>query len=227
MADRVFVVEDDAKIAAVICDFLEAQGLETRRFPDARGVLDAVKREAPDAIILDIMLPAGDGQRLARSIRSVSHAPIMMVSARREEEDKLQALSGGADDYMTKPFSGKELVARVQAQIRRAKGLQSKSSAAAQCRINLATQTAVWKGRPLDLSGSELLIFAALMRRPGAVFSRDLLLDQLGGRSEESTDRAIDSHIKNIRKKIARVDPMAKPISSVYGSGYRYDPDQM
>jgi len=222
MTRLVFIVEDDDKIAALVRDFLKAEGLSTRCFPDARGVVDAVKSETPDAIILDIMLPAGNGQALARSIREVSDVPIMMVSARREEEDKLQALDGGADDYMTKPFSGKELVARVKAQIRRASGLQTGASGMS-CRVDSDSQQAYWQDRLLDLSGSELRILAALVRRPGVVFSRDALLDELGDRSEDSTDRAIDSHIKNIRKKIAALDANAKPIVSVYGSGYRFE----
>ncbi len=222
MSALVFIVEDDEKIAAIVRDFLEAEDLATRCFPDACGVVDAVKSDQPDAIILDIMLPAGNGQTLARLIRGVSRAPIMMVSARREEEDKLKALDGGADDYMTKPFSGKELVARVKAQIRRASGLQSGVSGMSFC-VDSDSQQAFWQDQLLDLSSSEFRIFAALVRRPGVVFSRDSLLDELGNRSEDSTDRAIDSHIKNIRKKIAAMDTKAKPIVSVYGSGYRFE----
>ncbi len=224
MSSLVFVVEDDAKIAAVVSDFLKAEGFITRCFPDARGVLEAVSADSPDAIILDIMLPAGNGHTLARSIRETCKAPIMMVSARREEEDKLQALDGGADDYMTKPFSGKELVARVKAQLRRANGMQP-GPIAGSYRIDADALQVFWNNQSLELSRSEYSIFTALARRPGAVFSRDVLLDELGGRSEESTDRAIDSHVKNIRKKISEVDPNARPIASVYGSGYRFDPE--
>lgn len=222
MKHRVFIVEDDAKIASVISDFLTSAGFETHCFSDARGVVYSVQAEQPDAIILDIMLPAGNGLDLARSIREVSTAPIMMVSARLEEEDKLQALDSGADDYMTKPFSSKELVARVKAQIRRAEGLKFGSSSSL-IKVEHDVRQVFWKGTSLDLSNSEYRILAALVRRPGFVYSRDLLLDELGDRSEESTDRAIDSHIKNIRKKIASVDGNAKPIASVYGSGYRFD----
>jgi len=222
VAELVFIIEDDTKIACLISDFLKAEGFETRCFPDARGVLDGVKSEKPDAIILDIMLPAGDGQDLARSIRAISTASIMMASAKREEEDKIQALEGGADDYITKPFSGRELVARVKAQIRRAKGLHSRTSTSL-IRVDPDLLTIFWKGTALDLSSSEYRILSALLRRPGFVYSRDTLLDELGERSEESTDRAIDSHIKNIRKKIASVDTKAAPIASVYGSGYRID----
>lgn len=222
MAELVFIVEDDTKIAALISDFLKAAGFDTRLFPDARGVLDGVLSEEPNAIILDIMLPAGDGQSLVRSIREISILPIMMVSARREEEDKINALEGGADDYITKPFSGKELVARVKAQIRRAQGLRPGAKGRA-ISVDKALLQIFWKGTALDLSNSEYRILAALARRPGYVYSRDMLLDELGERSEESTDRAIDSHIKNIRKKIAAIDPKAAPIGSVYGSGYRFD----
>jgi len=221
MKHLVFIVEDDEKIAAVMRDFLKAHDFETRCFPDARQVLDNVKAKRPDAVILDIMLPAGNGKALARSIRQISSVPIMMVSARHEEEDKLESLEGGADDYMTKPFSGKELVARVKAQIRRATGMGP--CVAIKVKVDTEAGQIFWKGVPLDLSASEYTIVAALVRRPGVVFSRDQLLDELGNRSEESTDRAIDSHMKNIRKKIAAIDPGARPFSSVYGSGYRFD----
>lgn len=221
MTDLVFIVEDDAKIAALVSDFLIADGFATRCFLDARGVVDAVKSDRPQAIILDIMLPAGNGQALARSIREITEAPIMMVSARREEEDKIQALEGGADDYMTKPFSGKELVARIKAQIRRASG-GSVSTGTGTVKADPERRQILWKGHALQLSDSEYRILSALVRRPGIVFSRDALLDELGDRSEDSTDRAIDSHIKNIRKKIAAVSADdATAIASVYGTGYR------
>ncbi len=221
MSGLVLVVEDDAKIAALVADFLGAEGFNVRRFPDARSVVDCVRSDRPDAVILDIMLPAGDGQALARLIRDVSDTPIIMLSARREEEDKLRALDGGADDYVTKPFSGKELVARVKAQVRRASGMSHTGDGS--IGIDNQAQRVLWHGKALDLSQSEFAILTAMIRRPGLVFSRNNLLDVLGERSEESTDRAIDSHIKNIRKKITAVDAASKPIVSVYGAGYRFE----
>ena len=218
----VFIVEDDEKISALVGEFLEAAGFATLRFPDARTVLDKVKALEPDAFILDVMLPAGDGQSLARSIRKVSASPILMLSALREDEDKIYALDGGADDYITKPFSGKELVARIKAQLRRAKGLNQVTPTKA-VEVNDEAREVFWKGQSLGLSQSEYCIFSTMIKRPGRVYSRDALLDVLGDRSEESTDRAIDSHIKNIRKKVSQVDPSAEPICSVYGSGYRFD----
>lgn len=221
MPDLVFIIEDDTKIAALVSDFLVADGFTTRIFADARGVVDGVASDRPQAIILDIMLPAGNGQALARSIREISDAPILMVSARREDEDKIEALEGGADDYMTKPFSGRELVARVKAQIRRATGGRVSINTATVA-VDQERRQIFWKGQTLQLSESEFRILSVLVRRPGIVFSRDALLDELGERSEESTDRAIDSHIKNIRKKIATVcGDSTGSIASVYGSGYR------
>ncbi|MEP3049872.1 MAG: response regulator [Erythrobacter sp.] len=219
----VIVVEDDPKIAALVTDFLAAEGFAVTSFGDGRSIVGAVKLQEPALVILDIMLPAGDGHSLARSIREFSKVPIMMLSARREEEDKLHALDGGADDYVTKPFSGKELAARAKALIRRAEGLildpQSEPY-----HVDQEAQQILWQGQLLNLSQSEFRILAAMIARPGKVFSRDALLDTLGDRSEESTDRAIDSHIKNLRKKISAADGAAKPIDAVYGSGYRFHP---
>ncbi|MEM9878400.1 MAG: response regulator [Pseudomonadota bacterium] len=220
----IFIVEDDIKIAALVADFLAASGYQTRHFPDGRSVVAEVKAARPTAVILDLMLPASDGITVCRQIRTFSDVPIIMLTARVEEKSKLEGLGCGADDYVTKPFSPAELVARLEALLRRAQGRVTTNPEGLAYLVDEAGQRIAWSGRWLDLSPSEYRIFAAMIQRPGQVFSRDHLLDHLGDNALESTDRAIDSHIKNLRRKITAVDAEAACIASVYGAGYRFDP---
>jgi two-component system response regulator BaeR len=225
MADPcVFIVEDEPKIAALLADFLRAAGFTSRHFPDGRFVVDAIRSAPPAAIILDLMLPVKDGMGLCREIRAFSTTPILMLTARADEEDVLAGLECGADEFVTKPFSARQVVARVSALVRRAEGRVSTDPASVRYRIDDDAQRIAWQGRWLALSTSEFLILRAMMRRPGRVFSRDQLLDQLGDRGQPSADRAIDSHIKNLRRKISAIDAEAHCIASVYGAGYRFDP---
>lgn len=220
----IFVVEDDHKIAQIVADYLTSKGHRPRIFPDARSVVDAARSDPPAAIVLDIMLPAGNGVDLCRQLREFYPAPILMLTARIEEADKLQALDIGADDYITKPFSPREVVARVNAMIRRSEGRMTKNPDRQTVLIDREGQRIAWHGEWLDLSRSQFLLLSALMAHPGRVYSRAQLLDQLGDQAMESGDRAIDSHMKNIRKKMAKVERDGGGISSVYGSGYRFDP---
>ena len=221
----IFIVEDDRKIAALLADYLANAGHQTRIFPDGRSVVDSVRAEPPSAIILDLMLPASDGMTICCELRKFSAVPILMLTARTDEADKLDGLDSGADDYVTKPFSAREVVTRVNAMIRRYEGRVTNDPAASKYLIDDDGQRIAWHGHWLPVSASEFQILAAMMKRPGQLFSREQLLDRIGEQSLESRDRAIDSHIKNIRKKLAAVDPDAKCIASVYGSGYRFEPD--
>jgi two-component system response regulator BaeR len=226
---RVFVVEDDAKINAVLCDYLASHGYEPQAFHHGNGVVAAVRAAPPAAIILDLMLPGVDGMTLCARLRGFSAVPILMLTARVAEIDRLKGLDGGADDYVSKPFSAREIMARINALIRRAEGRVTVDPAATlRYFIDDPGRRAAFAGQWLALSPSEFSILAALVRQPGRVFSRDQLLDQLGDRFSDRTletnDRAIDSHIKNLRRKIAAIDPEARCITSVYGSGYRFDP---
>jgi two-component system, OmpR family, response regulator BaeR len=219
----VFIVEDDPKIAALVADYLRNDAFEVRIFVDGRDVVAAVRSCPPDAIILDRMLPASDGMTICAAIRKFSAVPILMLTARVDEADILAGLDCGADDYVTKPFSAKQVVARIKVLIRRSEGRTMSDPATLPFWVDDPGQRAAWNGHWLALSASEFQILAVMMRNPGRIFSRDQLLDQLGERAEESGDRAIDSHIKNIRRKIAAVDPDAKCVVSVYGAGYRFE----
>tara|TARA_R110000787_G_scaffold221595_2_gene330311 strand:- start:2048 stop:2731 length:684 start_codon:yes stop_codon:yes gene_type:complete len=218
----IYVVEDDPKISRILADYLASNGHEPRCFLDGRSVVSSVRDDKPAAMILDIMLPASDGMTICREVRKFSDVPILMLTARVEEIDKLKSLGDGADDYVTKPFSAQEVIARVNALIRRAEGRVTNNPVNKTHLIDERGQRIAWFGKWLDLSPSEYRILASMMKQPGRVFSRDQLLDALGEHASESGDRAIDSHIKNIRRKAAAVNGKVQCIASVYGSGYRF-----
>ncbi len=220
----IFVVEDEPKIAAVLRDYLVAEGYAPRLFRDGGAALAALRDDPPAAMILDLMLPGMNGLALCQAVRGFSAVPIMMLTARVDEIDRLSGLDSGADDYVCKPFSAREVMARLAALLRRAEGRVTADQAATRrYAIDEAARRIAWRGTWLALSGAEYAIAATLMKQPGRVFSRDQLLDRLGERAEDSSDRAIDSHIKNLRKKIAAVDPAASCIAAVYGAGYRFE----
>jgi two-component system, OmpR family, response regulator BaeR len=219
----VFVVEDDRKIAGVLVDYLRSAGYEVRLFPDGRGVVAAAREISPAAVVLDLTLPVGDGMSICSALREFSTVPILMLTARVELNNRVTGLALGADDYVSKPFSAAEVVARVGALIRRAEGRLTRDPASVSFMIDADRQRIAWHGKWLELSTFEFRILAAMMRQPGRVFSRMQLLDEIGTAAQESGDRAIDTHIKNIRRKIAAVDPDADCVTAVYGSGYRFE----
>ncbi|MCS0594745.1 response regulator [Massilia agri] len=213
------IVEDEPELAQLVADYARAAGYAPEVFGDGAAALAAIRQDAPALVVLDLMLPGLDGLSLCRAVREFSGVPVVMVTARVEEIDRLLGLEVGADDYLCKPFSPRELMARIKAILRRA-------GAAAPARV-LAIDEAARRihvhGRQLDLTPSEFAILAALARRPGQVFSRAQLLDVARADSLEATDRAVDSHIKNLRRKIEAVAPGLEAIRSIYGLGYRCD----
>jgi len=216
---RVMIVEDEPELALLVADYARAAGYAPEVFGDGAEALAAIRRNAPALVVLDLMLPGLDGLSLCRAVREFSEVPIVMVTARVEEIDRLLGLEAGADDYLCKPFSPRELMARIKAILRRL-------GAAAPPRVLLVDEAARRihvHGRLLDLTPSEFAIMAALARRPGQVFSRAQLLDAARADSLDATDRAIDSHIKNLRRKIDAVAPGLDAIRSIYGLGYRCD----
>ena len=226
MAERrmIFIVEDDPKIAALLADYLLAAGYDVRIFVDGRSVVDTVRSAPPDAMILDLMLPVSDGMTICAAVRTFSAVPILMLTARVEERDMVTGLDRGADDYVTKPFSAGQVVARITALIRRSEGRVTADPTTLLYMVDDDGGRVAWRGNWLPLSLFEFRILAAMMKHPTRIFSRNQLLDHLGASAEESSDRAIDSHIKNIRGKIVAVDPDAVCVASVYGAGYRFDP---
>jgi DNA-binding response OmpR family regulator len=219
----ILVVDDEPKIVQLARDYLEHAGFEVLTAGDGASALHAVRTRAPALVVLDIGLPGLDGLDVTREIRSRAATPIVMLTARDTELDKLLGLELGADDYVTKPFSPRELVARVRAVLRRTErpATTGERVETGDLSLDLAKLRAEVAGRAVDLTPTEFAILATLAREPGRVFTRGQLLDAVHGVAFESYERAIDAHVKNIRRKI-EPDP-ARPthVLTVYGVGYR------
>jgi two-component system response regulator BaeR len=219
---RVFIVEDEPKIVALLADYLRHEGHAVESFGDGAVALAAARQNPPDLVLLDVMLPGLNGIEVCREIRRFSEVPVLMLTARVDEVDRLLGLDTGADDYVCKPFSPREVTARVRALLRR-----SRASAGSDGRpwvVDEAGLKIVWKQSVLPLTPVEFRIFARLLAHPGRVYSRAQLLDAVHADLRDVSDRAIDSHVKNLRRKLLAADPAADPIHSVYGVGYPFDP---
>ena len=216
----ILVVDDEPRIVQLVRDYLEHGGFTVLTASDGPSAMRTARTGRPDLVVLDLSLPGLDGLDVARSLRREGVVPIIMLTARTDESDKLVGLELGADDYMTKPFSPKELVARVRAVLRRAEGLASPSDVirvGSTVELDASRMEARFDGRRVDLTRSEFQIVSAMARQPGRVFTRAQLLDAVRGVAFESYERAIDAHIKNIRRKIG-----ARYIETVFGVGYRF-----
>jgi len=215
----ILIVEDEPKLAALEADYLAAAGYATHRIEDGLQVVPWVRANAPDLILLDLMLPGRDGLEICRELRAFTDVPVVMVTARVEEIDRLVGLEAGADDYVCKPFSLRELVARVKAILRRGPGAKT----AAGLVLDEARHAAELDGKPLDLTPVEFRLLAILAAAPGKVFSRANLLERLYPDHRVVTDRTVDTHVKNLRRKIAEARPGDDPLPSIYGVGYKLE----
>jgi two-component system alkaline phosphatase synthesis response regulator PhoP len=222
----ILVVDDEPKIIKLVRDYLERAGFAVRVAGDGKSALQQARQEKPDLIILDLGLPFMDGLDVTRELRKLSNVPILMLTARSEESDKLIGLELGADDYITKPFSPKELVARVRVTFRRMEAYASNSAElirAADLTLDVPRLRVLAQDRELpELTPSEFTLMAVMARSPGRVFARAQLLDSLHGVAFESYERAIDAHIKNIRHKIEINPSDPRYILTVYGIGYKF-----
>jgi DNA-binding response OmpR family regulator len=223
----ILVVDDEPRILQVVRDYLERAGYGVHVAREGTAALAAARSEKPDMIILDLGLPEMDGLDVTRELRSFSDVPIIMLTARSEETDKLVGLELGADDYVTKPFSPKELVARVRALFRRIESYREtlpEIVRAADLVLDLPRMRVTAAGREIEqLTPTEFELLVAMARSPGRVFTRAQLLDIVHGVAFESYERAIDAHIKNIRRKIERSPHEPTYILTVYGVGYRFN----
>jgi two-component system alkaline phosphatase synthesis response regulator PhoP len=221
---RILIVEDDMEIARNLRDFLEVAGFDATVVSDGEAALASARGSKPDLVVLDLGLPAMDGLDVARELRRSSAVPIVMLTARGEESDRIVGLELGADDYLVKPFSPKELVARVRAVLRRTNGslVRQEVLHAAGVELDIAKFRASVDGRAVELTPTEFELLATLMREPGRVLTRGQLLDALHGISLDTYERAIDAHIKNLRKKIEAEPTRPRRILTVHGVGYRF-----
>ncbi|MEX5583834.1 response regulator [Pseudomonas lurida] len=216
----ILIVEDEPKLAALLQDYLVAAGYPTLCLDNGLQVVPSVRAQPPRLILLDLMLPGRDGMQVCQDLRGFSAVPIIMITARVEEVDRLLGLDLGADDYICKPFSPREVVARVKAILRR--GPQLLSTAPTRLRIDETQYRASLDGVALDLTPLELRLLSTFARSAGRVFSRDQLLDKLYSDHRVVTDRTVDSHIRNLRRKLEQACPGETPIESLYGVGYRF-----
>lgn len=219
---HILVVEDEQKIARLLCDYLEDAGYSTLWLSRGDHVLPHVRRRMPDLIVLDVMLPGMDGMEVCREIRKTCKVPIIMLTARVEEVDRILGLELGADDYVCKPFSPREVVSRVRAVLRRF-GPEPAEEPLVAGPISLVPERfeATVSGTALRLTRNEFALLKALVSQPDRVFSRTQLLERVQGYAYEGYERTIDSHVKNLRKKIAAVLPDHEIIVTVYGLGYK------
>jgi len=220
---QILIVEDEPKIADVLEDYLRVQaGFGTHKLARGDLVMEWTRRHSPDLILLDLMLPGMDGIEVCKKIRAMSTVPIIMITARVEEIDRLLGLELGADDYICKPFSPREVVARVRAVLRRAHhAVETVESDYRGVSLDRDDYRATAHGQILDLTPVEFRLLEALMRRPGRVWSRDKLMDAVYTDGRVVSDRTMDSHVKNLRRKLADATPEQELIHSVYGVGYR------
>ena len=228
MSRTILVVDDEPRIVELARDYLEHAGFRVITANDGRAALDVARHHRPDLIVLDLGLPGLDGLDVTRELRRDGSIPIVMVTARDDELDKLLGLELGADDYLTKPFSPRELVARVKAVLRRTDRPTDPSDVirVGELQLDVPRMRTEVAGRSVDLTPTEFTLLATLARQPGRIFTRSQLLDALHGVAFESYERAIDSHIKNLRRKLEPDPRQPRFVLTVYGVGYRLADDR-
>ncbi|MBI2829838.1 MAG: response regulator transcription factor [Chloroflexi bacterium] len=222
---RILVVDDEKKIVEIVRAYLEKDGFQVTSAYDGKMALELAKRQNPDLIVLDLMLPEVSGWDVCRSLRKESNVPIIMLTARDETTDKIVGLELGADDYMTKPFDPKELVSRVKAVLRRSAAPPTPRAiiSVAGLVVDIEKRTAFRDGQGISLTPNEFDLLRVMAENPGRVFSRSQLLDRVQGDAYEGYERTIDSHIKNLRKKVESDPEHPKYIITVYGVGYKLE----
>jgi len=225
MKAHILIVEDEEYIAEVLIAYCQKNGFEVTHLAHGRDVINRVKTQAFDLMLLDLMLPDIDGIEICKRVRQFSQLPIIMVTAKSEEIDRLLGLELGADDYICKPFSPREVIARIKTVLRRTQTIQSKSSEIIRGKFVLKPEEyeARFDGQFLDLTPKEFKLLQMLAENPGRVYSRNEILNGIYSDTADVSDRNIDTHIKNIRKKIHTVAPSDNPIHSVYGVGYKLE----
>lgn len=224
---KVLVVDDESKILNVVSAYLEKEGYQVFTASDGKAALELIERKFPDLIILDLRLPDIPGEEVCQRIRQRRDTPVLMLTAKVEEEDKIRGLAIGADDYLTKPFSSRELVARVKAILRRVKVEKEPqrdiiSFDNGRLRIDMSKHEVLMNGKFLSLTPNEFRLLITLARYPGRVYTRSELINKVQGYEYEGYDRTIDAHVKNLRQKIEEDSKNPRYILTVFGVGYRF-----
>jgi len=225
--ELILVADDEQRLTDVLREYLQAEGYRVLTAPDGETALELAWKHTPDLIVLDVMMPGRDGWSVCREIRSRSSMPVIMLTARTEEDDKLLGLELGADDYLTKPFSVRELAARIKTVLRRTQGAADLRAPEDRLTfdtltIDLTTAEVTVDGNPVQLTSTEFKLLTTLARRPGRLFSRTQLMEVAMGGFYEGYERSIDTHISNLRKKIEPVPAEPRWILTVHGLGYKF-----
>jgi two-component system, OmpR family, response regulator BaeR len=223
MSGKILIVEDETKLANLLIDYLRVSGFKPVSLVNGTEAVPWIREHKPDLVLLDVMLPGCDGMDICREVRSFSQVPIIMVTAKVEEIDRLLGLELGADDYICKPFSPREVVARVKAVLRRAR--DGKTIQAHELVLDEHRYRATLRGHDLGLTAVEFKLLQVLVLNPGRLFGRQQLMEKIYPDDRFVSDRTIDGHIKKLRRKLEAVDPVAKLIQSVYGVGYKFEPE--
>ena len=229
MSEKILIVEDEVRIVRTLQLYLEQAGFAVTAVHDGAQAIPAFRQERPSLVLLDLNLPGQDGLDICRSLRRLGNIPIIMLTARTEEMDRLIGLELGADDYISKPFSPREVVARVRAVLRRTQGTLANSEIlqAGALQLDLAAYRVWLDGQLLDLTQTEFELLATLIRHKGRALSRAQLLEAVQGTAFEELERAVDQHIKNLRRKLKDVVGDLPIINTIYGVGYRLDEVEM
>lgn len=220
MNQKILIVEDEVKLAALLRDYLQQAGFGVHIVDNGRDAVPAVRAVSPDLVLLDLMLPGRDGMEICRELRTFSSVPVIMTTARVEEIDRLIGLELGADDYICKPYSPREVVARVRAVLRRSAG---NLTTVPGLQLDEGRYCATWESRSVELTAVEFQLLRFLAASPGRIYSRQQLMDRIYPDQRSVSDRTIDSHIKKLRRKLLTVTVDVELIRSVYGVGYTFD----
>ncbi|MBD0412635.1 MULTISPECIES: response regulator [Pseudoalteromonas] len=221
-SQKILIVEDEENIAEVLIAYAKQQNYETEHFNSGKGVVSFVKQNAVDLILLDLMLPDVDGIELCKQIRAFSSVPIIMLTAKSEEIDRLQGLEIGADDYICKPFSPKEVIARIKAVLRRTSQPKTNIINHNNFQLHKDDYEARLNGKSIGFTAVEFKIFLLFISHVGRVFTREDIINNVYSDTTDISDRNIDTHIKNIRKKINDIQAGLNPIAAVYSVGYKF-----
>ena len=219
---NIAIVEDEAKLAQVLQDYLQREEFQTRIYSDGQLALESLQNDIPDLILLDLMLPSLDGMSICKELRRTSDVPIIMLTARIEEIDRLLGLEIGADDYICKPYSPREVVARVKAVLRRSGKFETPVNSS-KFHLDEATATVTIKEKTCALTAVELKLLEVLSNKPGQIFNRSQLMSRIYPDNRVVSDRTIDSHIKKLRQKLESLDSTTQYVHSVYGIGYKFE----
>lgn len=223
---HILIVEDEEQLAAILGDYLRASSFAVSWLREGTGAVKWIREQQPDLVLLDLMLPGRDGMEICKDIRTFSSVPIIMITARIEEIDRILGLELGADDYICKPFSPREVVARVKAVLRRSSGTDCSDQHLhlhLHLHLDAGKMQASLHGQPLELTVVEFKLLSLLSAHPGRIFSRDQLMEHMYQDQRIVSDRTIDSHVKKLRRKMETIAPDSSLIRSVYGAGYAFD----